>query len=179
MEVVRSVLSNLGFDPAIFLSQLALFYILHILLSAILYQPMEKARSDREAVTSERVAEAERLNSQAMELKRSYEERIGKAKQDALAITQKARREAESARLKRLEAARDEANKVIETTRATLAEERQVARLKLKADIPVLSTQVAKKIINLSVEPEMAEHLCKEVNALIEKQSKRAAEVLK
>ena len=159
MDVVRSVLNNLGFDLTIFLSQIALFYILHILLKPILYKPMEQARAERQKVTQDRVDEAERVNSQALELKRQYEQSLRQTQKEALAITQRAQEQVELQRQQALDSARAEAVKIISKTRDELANEQEIAEQELQEQVPALALALACKLAGSVTDGEVSKEL--------------------
>lgn len=147
MEIVRSVLDSLGFDPVIFASQIVLFYAMHLVLTPVLYRPMEKARNDRDALTLGRVHDADRINREALALKARYEAEIRQARQAAQAGVDRARAEAEAARVTRLEAARAEADAVIRAAHEEIAGERSRAEGELQARVPDLSLAVASRLV--------------------------------
>lgn len=166
MDIVRSVLNNLGFDAAVFLAQLALFYTLHLLLTPLLYRPLEKAFKQRASLTDERVREAQRFKDQAAKLKDVYEQAIRETQKTTLEITQTAQKEAEASRQKVLDTARSEANAIIEKTRTEMANERSEARKALEAEVPALAKAVACKLAQAFTGGEIGEQFVKRLRSL-------------
>lgn len=146
MEIVRTVLGELHFDSTIFFTQLALFYIMHLLLKPILYTPLEKSRDERDALTGGRIDEAERINNQALEIKQSCEETLRKARQEALERVQEAGRTADAERVKKLEAARAEAEGLINAAQQQVKDEKLAAEKELTGNLPILAHNVAERL---------------------------------
>ena len=166
MDIVRSVLNNLGFDAAVFLAQLALFYTLHLLLTPLLYRPLERAFKQRASLTDGRVKEAQHFKDKAAELKAIYEQVIRETQKETLEITQTAQKEAEAARQAVLDTARSEANAIIEKTRAEMASERREAKKVLEAEVPALAKAVACKLAEAFTGGEIGEHFVKRLRSL-------------
>lgn len=166
MDIVRSVLNNLGFDATVFLAQLALFYTLHLLLTPLLYRPLEKAFKQRHSLTDKRVKEAQHYKNLAAELKSVYEQAIRETQKETLEITQSAHKEAEAARQKVLDDARSEANAIIEKTRAEMAHDRQEARKALEAEVPALAKAVACKLAAAFTNGEVGEQFVRRLRSL-------------
>ena len=161
MDVVRSVLNNLGFDCTIFLSQLVLFYVLHLLLKPILYKPMAKARAERKKVTQDRVDEAERINSQALELKKQYEQSISQTQKEVLAITQQAQESVDAHRQEVLDKARAQAASIIDKTRSELEAEQVKAERELQEKVPALAGALVRKLATVMTDGEVGERFIK------------------
>ena len=166
MDIIRSVLDNLGFDAAVFCSQLVLFYILHLLLTPLIYKPLEKVRRERESLTDERVREAQQFKNKAAKLKAQYEQAIHETQNATLAITQKAHQEAEASRQAVLDAARNEANSIIADTRAEMAKDRRLARQTLEAEVPALAKAVACKLAQAFTSGEVGEQFLKRLRSI-------------
>jgi F-type H+-transporting ATPase subunit b len=147
MEVINSVLDSLGFDPIMFGAQVALFYCMHLLLTPILYRPLEKARSERDALTVGRVREAEQINREALALKAAYEDALLQARQAAQGEVQRARAEAEAAGQVRLEAARREAEAQLRAAHQEISQERARAEADLDQQVQGLSLAVAGRLV--------------------------------
>lgn len=147
MEIVRSVLDSLGFDPPIFLAQIVLFYCMHLVLTPLLYRPLERARNERDGLTMGRVHEAERINREALALKARYEAEIRQARQAAALLVQQAKAEAEEARMTRMDQARTESEAVIRAAQAEISAERTRAEAELQGQVQDLSLAVASRLV--------------------------------
>lgn len=154
MDIVRSVLGALYFDPVVFLSQLVLFYVMHLLLTPILYKPLQRVRVEREALTGGKVKEAERLNALALELKAKYESGLKAAKSKAVATVAAARQEAEAARMTRLEEARTAAEAVIDKAQREVARERAEALASLQKEVPKMAVATALRLLGSTCSEE-------------------------
>ncbi len=147
MEIIHSVLQSLGFDPVSFGLQVLLFYGMHLLLTPILYRPLERSRNERDALTVGRVREADQVNREALTLKARYEEEIRQARQAAQALVQQARSEAEVARMARLDEARSQAEALRQAAHQEIAAERAGAEAALGGQVAGLSLAVASRLV--------------------------------
>ncbi len=146
MEIVLSIMNQLGFDPAVFASVVVIFYAMHLALKAIIYKPIQKARASRERLTSGKIEEAERMNKEALELKSRYETEIKACRKAAQERVSEARREAEAERMKRLELARAEAETIINQSHDDVAKDAATAESELEITVPALAQLIAVKI---------------------------------
>lgn len=146
MEIVLSIMNQLGFDPAVFASVVAIFYVMHLALKAIIYKPIQKARAKRDLLTSGKVEEAERMNKEALELKSRYDAEIKSCRKAAQERVNEARREAEAERMKRLELARAEAEVIINQSHDDVAKDTATAKSELEITVPALAQSIAVKI---------------------------------
>lgn len=146
MEIVLSIMNQLGFDPAVFACIAAIFYAMHLALKAIIYKPIEKARASRDLLTAGRVDEAERMNKEALELKARYEAEIKAARKAAQERVSEARSEAEAERMKRLDVARAEAEAIIAQSHDDVVKESAAAKSELEIAVPSLAKSIALKI---------------------------------
>lgn len=147
MEIVLSIMNQLGFDPAVFACIAAIFYAMHLALKAIIYKPIQKARASRDLLTSGRVDEAERMNKEALELKARYEAEIKAARKGAQERVNEARREAEAERVKRLDVARAEAEAIISQSHDNVVKEAAAAKSELEVAVPALAQSIAIKLV--------------------------------
>ena len=146
MEIIGSVLNNLGFDATVFVSQLVLFYILHLALTPLIYQPLNKVQKERDSLTDEKVREAQQLLAKVPGLKAQYEQAMSDAHKEAQTLNQAAVARAENERLDVLNEARQKSYTIISETRAAVAKERRDALQALKDEVPALAKKVACKI---------------------------------
>jgi len=147
MEIIHSVLESLGFDPISFGLQVLLFYGMHLLLTPILYRPLERSRNERDALTVGRVQEADRVNREDLALKAAYEEEIRQARLAAQTLVQQARTEAEAARMARLEEARSQAEALRRAAHQEIAAEGAGAEAALSGQVTELSLAVASRLV--------------------------------
>jgi len=147
MEIIHSVLESLGFDPISFGLQVLLFYGMHLLLTPILYRPLERSRNERDALTVGRVQEADRVNREALALKAAYEEEIRQARLAAQTLVQQARTEADAARMARLDEARSQAEALRQAAHQEIAAERAGAEAALGGQVADLSLAVASRLV--------------------------------
>lgn len=147
MDILRSALDSLGFDAAVFWSQFALFFLLHGLLWQVLYKPLGQARSERRARTEGILAEAEKINAEALELKRQWESAVAEARRQAREFLANSRRQAEKERAERVARGREEARRLLEETRASIAADRERVAADLESRVKELSVAIATRLV--------------------------------
>lgn len=166
MEIIGSVLDNLGFDAAVFVSQMVLFYILHLALTPLIYQPLNKVQKERDSLTDEKIRDAQRLIEEIPQWKAQYEQAMSEAHKEAQTITQAAINKAENERLDVLDVARKKSYSIISDTRAAVAKERCDAEQALKAEVPALAKAVACKIAEQCTSGEIRDQFLKRLRSV-------------
>lgn len=142
MEVIWSVLQNLGFETTTFFCQVGLFFFLHFTLNFLVYQPIIEARNARDGKIAGNLAVAEAATEAARKLKEEYEEKVRDARSGGQSGLAKVTEEAEVARKARVDKAREQASQILAEAQA----EAQAAREKAAATVTEQSEAVAKAI---------------------------------
>ena len=143
MDVVWTVLQSLDFDTTTFFSQIVLFFVLHFSLNFLVYQPIMEIRNHRDKKISTSLAAAEAAAAEARRLKESYEEKVRGARVEGQLALQKATEVAEAERKERVDRAREQAAKVLQTAR----DEAEATLAKAEETLESQSTAVAKAIV--------------------------------
>jgi len=117
------------------------------ILAKYAWKPILKSLKDREESIDEALHEADKARQEMKELKFSNEELLAEAKDERDALLRQAReikeKLIEDARLK----ANEESNRIIESARETIENEKMAAMVDLKNQIARLSIEIAEKVL--------------------------------
>jgi F-type H+-transporting ATPase subunit b len=131
--------------------QFVLFLIMLAVLSRVLFRPYLALRDARHKGIEGAREEAAQLQERAGQVNADYEGKLVKARQRGNEERQKLRSEGAAYERQVLGAARDEAQKALETARARIAGETAAAREKLQAESKTLARQIVTKILGREV----------------------------
>ena len=155
MEFNISVIPNLEGV----LLQLAATLVLFLVLRHFLFKPVSeflKARQDR---IENDIDEAKKSKEEASTLKRDYEIKIEKAKEEAKGIVESARKRGEDLREEIVKEAKDEAMALLEKARREIEREKSKAKDDLKKEVSNIALMVAGKIIDKELDNKSHEDL--------------------
>lgn len=142
--------------------QIVSFLILMGLLAKFLYKPLIKILEQRSFQIAQDIENAKRSQGEAKRYAEETHQALNMAKEEAIKIKEQARRDADSTRRGMLSEAKKEYISIIDRAKKEIEKETNNARLKLKADISNLSTEVAKKILKREITEKDHERLIDE-----------------
>jgi F-type H+-transporting ATPase subunit b len=148
--------------------QLVSFLLLLTVLYKLMYRPLVAALEGRTAAIQQQLAEAQAAREEAQRALGAMEERIRAAQADAQALRERALREAAELRDRLSAEARQEAARLIDGAQAQIDQEVRGARAELRAEVGVLATQIAERLIRKSLNDEDHQRLLREALARIE-----------
>jgi F-type H+-transporting ATPase subunit b len=148
--------------------QLVSFLLLLAVLYKLMYRPLLGALEGRTAAIQQQLAEAQAAREEAQQALGAMEERIRAAHAEAQALRERALREAADLRDRLSAEARQEAARLIEGAQAQISQEVRRARAELRAEVGVLATQIAERLIRKSLTDEDHQRLLREALARIE-----------
>jgi len=148
--------------------QLISFLLLLAVLYKLMYRPLMGALEGRSAAIQQQLAEAQAAREEAQQALGAMEERIRAAQAEARALRERALREAAELRERLSAEARQEATRLIEGAQAQVSQEVRRARAELRAEVGVLATQIAERLIRKSLTDEDHQRLLREALARIE-----------
>jgi len=131
-----------------FALQVVNFLVLVWLLQRFLYRPVRDILEKRKRLATEAFTEADKAKKEAEAAQRRYEEARGKLAGERQAMLEAAHRASEEERAKRLEEARQEAQKLIATAHDSIAEERTRTLTGLETDVASLAVTLAGKLLD-------------------------------
>lgn len=139
------ILKSLGVDETLWM-HLACFLASYLALTQLVFKPYLKAFHEREKRTVGNEEHAARLIEQAQDLHGQYEQRAKVINSQIKLAFDSSRGEALKEYDRLLQAARDQATKLLEETRAGLSKEIQNARKTLSGEVPAISLAIASKL---------------------------------
>lgn len=151
MEAITNFLTSLHFSPIVFGVQILLFVGFHMTMKTLIYDPIMRARNQREGRIEGHLGKAEAAAANAKALKLRYEEEI-KAQRVVLAQELKdATEKAEKAAAARMEQAREEAGKLTDESNAKLDEEEKQLKASMDQEANKLAVAVAQQVVRNSL----------------------------
>lgn len=145
--------------------QIVNFIILCAILGHFCYKPIMKVLDDRKARIQNDLDSAAASAADAAKLKESYEAQLKDAQAQAQEIVSKAMKEAQVQAQAQIDAARDAIAKEKDAATKQIERERQEALEDLKAQVAVISCDIASKIISKNMTPDANDRLISETIA--------------
>lgn len=142
------ILSSLGINLPLMLSQCVNFTLLFVLLSAVLYKPVNKMLAQRQARIAEGLEKAQIADQRAAEAEQAYQERIEEARREGQAIIAQATETGEKARQEILVKAREEAEIIKQRGREELELERKQVQADLRNEAVSLAVAMTRKVLS-------------------------------
>lgn len=124
------------------------FLVLVWLLQRFLYRPVMAVVKRRREEAQRTLSEAAKVEEQAAEASRAYEEKIAELDRTREQVLDDARRKAADERLKLLVSARDEADKILDTAYEKTETERREALVGLRRDAADMAVGLAKVLLS-------------------------------
>ena len=128
--------------------------VLYIVLRKILFRPVTQFMENRTKTIKDTIAEAERLKTEAMELKKKYEEQLKKAKQEAEAILDTARERGNREYDAIVSSAKKHANELVLRANEEIRREREQTIKEIKGQVAALALVAASKVIEANMDTE-------------------------
>ena len=119
--------------------------VLYAIFRKFLFQPVLKVIQDRENIIKNQIDNAQKVTDDANQLKADYEKKLEVAKDEADKIIVEARQRSEKERAKAIEATKQETQDMME--RGNIEREQENARKAVQADIARLAIAAAEKIV--------------------------------
>lgn len=163
MEAVTNFLESLHFHPVVFVVQMFLFIGFHFAMSSIIYQPLVKAREEREGRIEGHLAKAEASAANARALKQKYDDEIKAQRQADAQQLKEAIDKAEKEAADRLQAARDEAGRIAEEANARLNDEETQLKAGMDAQAHGLALAVARRVVRNSLKEDAQDRVLQQL----------------
>lgn len=147
--VASESLPVVDIDNTIFLQAL-LFLLLFVVLHFLLFKPWLEVQERRASRIGGAIADASELRTKAAEAESSYEQRLAKARDEAMSLRSDSRREAEGEEAEIVSAARREAAENLDARKQTLEREVEQARGELGSRVEALAGDITQQILGRS-----------------------------
>jgi len=146
------ILADLGINPKVVLAQILIFVVTFIILRRLLFLPVMKYMTDREA-EAERSAEKIRADiHEAERLAKEVEAHLARIDKEAWERLQALQKDALEARAKIAAEAQQRAGAETKAALAVIAREREAALETLRKEVPELARQAAERILGVPFE---------------------------
>lgn len=130
------------------LINLVIFY---LLMKKFFFKPIIKTMDQRKEMLEKQFKDAEDVNTQALELKKEYEDKIQNAQQESERIISDAKESAKTEYGRIMDKAENDAEKIKETAKKASNAERETILRSAKEDIASLAMEAAEKIVGANV----------------------------
>ncbi len=147
----------------VFLVQLCFFMILLIVLTKLLFKPIVGLLDARTNQIRDEYQGIEDTKSGLDDMKKQYQNQLNELAGTTNAIIQQAVKTAEESKQAIIDEARKESNRMLQKASFEIELERKKAVIELHNEVSGLSVLCASRIIEGSINPEMADKLVKEV----------------
>lgn len=144
----------LGINVGGLIAQLVNFSILVLLLALFAYKPIVKMLDERAAKIKDSLERAEQIKQESDEAQDAINEQIGEARREGQSIIASANQVGERMKEEAREAARGEAEIILERARAEIQSERDAAIQDLRSQFADLTILAAERVINKSLDKE-------------------------
>ena len=128
--------------------------LLYFILRKVLFKPVTEFMENRTQSIKNSIDDAEKQKAEAIELKRSYEEQLAHAKEDAEKIIREARAKAETEHDQIVAQARTEAEAIMTRAREDIENERRQMISELRAQVAGLALAAASRVIEVNLDTE-------------------------
>lgn len=140
----------------------AIFLVLLVVLGRWAWKPIVAQLQQREQTVAERVRSAEKCEEQARDLTEEYKSRLDAARGEADRIMESSRKEAGDARDEIIELARAEARKAVRQAREEIERDRKNALRELQAVTAQVAADIAEQVLGRTLTPQEHQRLVDE-----------------
>ena len=123
------------------------FGVLLYILGRFAWKPIMKSLSEREDSIDDALHQADKARQEMLDMKFSNEQMLAEAKEERDALLQQARVIKEKIIEEARQKGTDEANRIIESARETIANDKKAAMVDLRNQIALLSIEIAEKVL--------------------------------
>jgi len=149
-------------EPGLFLWTVITFSILVLILWKAAWKPIVEALDARAERVRGDIENADKARQEAEKLLAQHKSLMDNAKSEAANIVEKSKAEAEKMRNEIIEKATADAKDLSERTKKEIVLAKDKALSEIKAEIVILSTEIAAKIINKNLNPNDQKSLVEE-----------------
>jgi F-type H+-transporting ATPase subunit b len=133
--------------------------VITVVIIVLLYKPVRRFMQNRQQRIQEQIHQAGQDWEEAQELKKQYEQKLGEIEQERETILQQTHAKALSKSERVLQEAKEQAARIIEQAARQAALEYEQSKDAMKAEIIDLSTLIAEKFVDVSLDKEQKEKM--------------------
>lgn len=147
---MSELLSQLGIDWHLLLSQAVNFFLLLIVLRVFVYKPLLKVLHERRARIEEGIAKAHEADERLLQVDVMAKDKLKAADVTAMGMLKKTEGEAKALEAKMLEEAKRKEARALEETQNILRAKEEESRLAMKKEAVAMVRQVIAKTVEMS-----------------------------
>ena len=159
MDRIFNLDPQLLFDTGVTL--VAMFF-LFVLLSYLLFDPARKMLEKRKAFIQSQLDEAAETKADAMKQKEQYTEALSKVEEESAEMLAAARKKAKARETEIVEAANEQAHRILTRAEKEISLEKDKARDDMKQEMVQIASAMAGKFVSQSMTEEMQAQLIDE-----------------
>lgn len=153
MDLIE-ILSKIGFDWRMALSNLVTFLIIFFILKKYAFEPINKILKTRRAKIEEGLESAKIATENFLKSEENYNLKIEHAKKDSVLIIDKARKVGDEIIKNYTKQAEEKTVKIIEDARKEINKEKELAKKEIKEEIVSLSLFITEKLLSENIDKE-------------------------
>lgn len=127
--------------------------ILFLILKKFLFKPVKKVLAERQKMIDDRFENAKLAENDALRSKKSYEEKLANAQNEAASIIKEANVKAERRSDKIVSQAKVKADDILRQAQTDAALEKQKAQSEIKHEITEVSAMLTEKLLEREIKP--------------------------
>ena len=151
MELYQALITLDGWT---FLAQVCNLMIQLVIFKKLLLNPVKKVIAERKAKADSQIADAEKLRTEAEDMKAEYEQNLQNARTEANQIVAAAQKTAAARSEELLGEARAQAAALKQKAEADIAQERKKAVNEVKDEIGGIAMEIASKVVEREIREE-------------------------
>lgn len=128
--------------------------ILYVVLRKVLFKPVTQFMENRTNSIRDSIDNAEKMKSEAEDLKRSYQEQLRNAKAEGEKLIDEARAKADKEHDRLVAEARSEAENILERAREEIERERTQMLKEIRGQVAGLALAAASKVVEANMDTE-------------------------
>ena len=159
MDRIFNLDPQLLFDTGVTL--VAMFF-LFVLLSYLLFDPARKMLEKRKAFIQSQLDEAAETKADAMKQKEQYTEALSKVEEESAELMAAARKKAKARETEIVEAANEQAHRILTRAEKEISLEKDKARDDMKQEMVQIASLMAEKVVSASINTQIQDTLVEE-----------------
>ena len=159
MDRIFNLDPQLLFDTGVTL--VAMFF-LFVLLSYLLFDPARKMLEKRKAFIQSQLDEAAETKADAMKQKEQYTEALSKVEEESAELMAAARKRAKARETEIVEAANEQAHRILTRAEKEISLEKDKARDDMKQEMVQIASLMAEKVVSASINTQIQDTLVEE-----------------
>ena len=167
------LLTELGVNTGVLITQLLTFFILFIVLRFVAYKPLMKMLDERSKRVKESMEQAEAVKEQSANAEEEVKKQLAEASREGQERIARAVKAGEDVKQKAQEDARQEAEALVNRARGEIQRERDDAIASVRREFADLTIMAAGKVIDRSLDKEQHREL---IEKALEESSTREKE---